>query len=280
MVSILEPESPQTEKLASATPAAAPKPAPAKSGAPIWVVIVLILFAGALGWIIFAQVTTTKSVTASVAAQAAPLAEANQKLAKLEARLVSIEGLYAKVKAENELIGEKLGLTQQDIDRTEKMAKKIREEQAAQFGSLSGAVGQVREQLDAQGKIIDETRSQLQRAIGDLGEQSGLIARNHDEVQELKRRGEREYFDFDVKKSKQFDRVGPIAVRLRASDQKRSKFTLTLLADDKEIEKKDKTLLEPVQFYMKGKRTVNEIVVYEITKDRVVGYLSVAKDTK
>lgn len=272
MVSILEPESPQTEKLPSATPA----PKPAKSGAPIWVIIVLILFAGALGWIIFAQTKTDKSV----AAQAAPMAETNQKLAKLESRLVSIEGLYAKVKAENELIGEKLGLTQQDIDRTERMAKKIRDEQAAQFGSLSGAVGQVREQLDAQGKIIDETRTQLQRAIGDLGEQSGLIARNHDEVQELKRRGEREYFDFDVKKSKQFDRVGPIALRLRGSDQKRSKFTLTLLADDKEIEKKDKTLLEPVQFYMKGKRTVNEIVVYEVTKDRVVGYLSVAKDTK
>jgi hypothetical protein len=120
--------------------------------------------------------------------------------------------------------------------------------------------------------------SQLKRAIGDLGEQSGLIARNHDEVQELKRRGERDYFDFDLRKSKQYDRVGPVAIKLKGTDAKKQKFTLTLMADDKEIEKKDKTLLEPVQFYLKGKRVVNEIVAYEVEKDRIVGYLSVPKE--
>ncbi len=274
MVSIMEPEDPQTAKLASSADSAATAHPGGKSSTAIWVIIILVLFAGALGWIIFAQLATARTI----AAQAAPLNDANKKIARLEARLVSFEGLYAKVKAENELIAEKLGLTQQDIDRTEAMAKRIREEQAAQFGSLSGAVGQVRDQVAAQGKVLDETRSQLQRAIGDLGEQSGLIARNHDELQELKRRGEREYFDFEIKKSKEFTHVGPIAIRLRSSDQKRSKFTLTLMADDKQIEKKDKTLLEPVQFYMKGKRTVNELVVYEVAKDKVIGYLSVAKE--
>ncbi len=274
MVSIMEPEDPQTAKLASSADGAVAAHPGGKSSTAIWVTIILVLFAGALGWIIFAQLATARTI----AAQAAPLNDANKKIARLEARLVSFEGLYAKVKAENELIAEKLGLTQQDIDRTEAMAKKIREEQAAQFGSLSGAVGQVRDQVAAQGKVLDETRSQLQRAIGDLGEQSGLIARNHDELQELKRRGEREYFDFELPKSKEFTHVGPIAIRLRSADQKRSKFTLTLMADDKQIEKKDKTLLEPVQFYMKGKRTVNEIVVYEVAKDKVIGYLSVAKE--
>jgi hypothetical protein len=119
---------------------------------------------------------------------------------------------------------------------------------------------------------------QLQRTIGDLGVQSGLIAKNRDELGELKRRGERDYFDFDVKKSKQFSRAGPVSVLLNKTDPKRQKYTVTLLANDKRIEKKDKTLLEPVQFYLQGTRHLVEMVVFQVEKDRVVGYVSVPKE--
>src|SRR3989304_5941776 len=112
----------------------------------------------------------------------------------------------------------------------------------------------------------------------DRGVQSGLIAKNRDELDELKRRGERDYFDFDVKKTKQFSRAGPVSVLLNKTDPKRQKYTVTLLANDKRIEKKDKTLLEPVQFYLQGTRHLVEIVVFPVEKDRVVGYISVPKE--
>jgi hypothetical protein len=124
---------------------------------------------------------------------------------------------------------------------------------------------------------IEETQARLQRAIGDLGEQSGLIARNADELAALKRTGLREYYEFDINKAKSPVPVGPVAVRLKDADAKKHKFNLVLVVDDISIEKKDKTLLEPVQFYRKGSRQLNEIVVYAVQKDRITGYLSTPK---
>jgi hypothetical protein len=265
----------------SATVKTSPAQRPSQGGASkaIWtvlgVVIALLVVGG--GYLVWRVVAQGKEQQA-VAAQVTSLNEAGKsKIEALEARQGVMEEQAAKFKAQSEVYAERLGLTQKELARTEALAKKYREEWLSQVATITGEIGQVKVKLDEHGKAIEETRGQLQRAIGDLGEQSGLIARNYEEVQELKRRGDREYVDFNIKKSKQFERVGPVALRLSKADQKKSRFTITLLADDREIEKKDKTLLEPVQFYMKGKRTVNEIVVYEIAKDRVIGYLSVTK---
>jgi hypothetical protein len=124
---------------------------------------------------------------------------------------------------------------------------------------------------------IEQTQAQLQRAVGDLGEQSGLIARNAEELDALKRTGLREYYDFDLAKGKTPSPIGPVALRLKDADAKRHKFNMVLVVDDIEIEKKDKTLLEPVQFYRKGSRQLNEIVVFGVQKDRITGYLSTPK---
>ena len=93
----------------------------------------------------------------------------------------------------------------------------------------------------------------------------------------MKRAGLREYYEFDLAKAKSPAPVGPVAVRLKDADAKRHKFNMVLVVDDIEIEKKDKTLLEPVQFYRKGSRQLNEIVVYAVQKDRITGYLSTPK---
>jgi hypothetical protein len=111
-----------------------------------------------------------------------------------------------------------------------------------------------------------------------LGVQSGLIARNHEEVEELKRLGERNIFEFKIKKSNQMQRVGPIQVTLRKVDPKKYKYTVNVLADDKNIEKKDKTAGEPIQFYVHGARAPYEIIVFDVTKDQISGYLSTPKD--
>jgi len=97
------------------------------------------------------------------------------------------------------------------------------------------------------------------------------------ELAALKRTGLRDYFEFDLGRAKTPAPVGPVALRLKDADAKRHKFNMVLVVDDMEIEKKDKTLLEPVQFYRKGSRQLNEIVAYAVEKDRITGYLSMPK---
>ncbi|OFV85100.1 MAG: hypothetical protein A3D93_06825 [Acidobacteria bacterium RIFCSPHIGHO2_12_FULL_67_30] len=255
------------------------------SGSPRWLVAVLAVLALLLGWVAYAQYSARAELTAR-------LDEATDKLARLESRAATLEDNYANLKAQSDVTSDKLGLTQQELSRARSLATQIKEEQRRadeqlasqvaqqqnQLGSLSGEVGAVKGDTVEIKQALEQTQMQLQRTIGDLGVQSGLIAKNSDELNELKRRGERDYFDFDVKKTKQFSRVGPVSVLLNKTDTKRQKYTMTLLANDKRIEKKDKTLLEPVQFYLQGTRHMVEIVVFQVEKDRIVGYISVPKE--
>ncbi len=186
----------------------------------------------------------------------------------------------AAVRGQTEAVAEKAGVTQAELEKTAAAARQLREEQRkGQEGlvNLGGEVGKVKDDVAASKAAIEETQAKLQRAVGDLGEQSGLIARNAEEVEALKRAGLREYFEFDLRKAKAPSPVGPVAVRLKDADAKRHKFNMVLVVDDLEIEKKDKTLLEPVQFYRKGSRQLHEIVVYAVEKDHITGYLSTPK---
>ncbi|MGH9803953.1 MAG: hypothetical protein ACRD4D_02180 [Candidatus Acidiferrales bacterium] len=258
---------------------------PASASLPVWLIAVVVVIALLLGYVAYAQWSTKQVLNAQ-------LTELNDKLTQVSARAATLEDSYANLKAEFEVTSNKLGLTQEELSKARALARQIKEEQqrtAAQLGSrieqqqqalgsLTGEVGEVKGDVQETQKSLEETRSALQRTIGDLGVQSGLIARNGDELEELKRRGERDYFEFDIKKSRQYTRVGLVSVKLKKTDPKRQKFTMELLDSDKLIEKKDKTLLEPVQFYMQGTRHLLELVVYEVNKDRIVGYLSVPKE--
>ena len=125
---------------------------------------------------------------------------------------------------------------------------------------------------------LEDTKTKLDRATGDMGVMSGLIARNHDDVEELKRKGDRNYYEFTINKSKTPQRVGPVQISLSKTDQKKSKYTVTVLADDKSIEKKDKTAGEPVQFYVAKAHQPYELVVNEVRKDVIKGYLATPKE--
>jgi hypothetical protein len=186
----------------------------------------------------------------------------------------------AAVKGQTAAVAEKAGVTATELERTAAAARQLRDEQRKgqeSLANLGGEVGKVKDDVAASKAAIEQTQAQLQRAIGDLGEQSGLIARNADELAALKRTGLREYYEFDLRKAKTPAPVGPVALRLKDADAKRHKFNMILVVDDLEIEKKDKTLLEPVQFYRKGSRQLNELVVYSVQKDRITGYLSTPK---
>jgi F0F1-type ATP synthase membrane subunit b/b' len=141
---------------------------------------------------------------------------------------------------------------------------------ASRIGEVNTAVTSTRSDLD-------KTIAALRTATGDLGLQSGLIATNAKELAALKALGDRNYFEFNLGKTKQPQRVGDIALKLKKTDTKHNRFTIDVLADDKLVEKKDKNLNEPLQFYVSKARQPYELVINKIQKDRIVGYLATPK---
>lgn len=252
---------------------------PTKSSLRIgWLWTALALVALLVLWALYAHLTTHSALANQLQDAGTKLAALDSRASTFEQRLSETKTQLAAASASVAQASEKLEqartLVQQTRDEQRRLTQRFGGhvvEQEKQFGSLSGEVGAVK------GEVADSRRD-LQRAIGDLGEQSGLIARNHDELQTLKRLGEREYVEFRLAKAQGFTRVGPLSLRLNKTDYDRQKYTLTVLADDKQIEKKDKTLLEPVQFYLPQSRSLREIVVYDLGQDEVEGYVSLPKE--
>lgn len=167
-------------------------------------------------------------------------------------------------------------LTQQiDQIKTENVQKSALVDET--LNGIKGDVGNVKTEVATTRTELTETIADLKRMTGDMGVMSGLIATNSTELGALRKLGEKDYFEFTLPKTGALQRVGGIQLALKKADVKRSRFTLEVMADDKRVEKKDKTINEPVQFYTSGARTPYEVVVNEIRKDQVIGYLSVPK---
>ena len=148
----------------------------------------------------------------------------------------------------------------------------------ARIGDVSTDVGGVKSQVASTQAELQKTIAQLKSVQGDLGVQSGLVATNSGELAALKRMGERNYFEFKLGKTKQPQRVGDVTLMLRKTDPKRNKYTVDVMADDKLTEKKDKNINEPVQFYTSKAKQPYELVVNQVQKDLIVGYLATPKD--
>jgi phage shock protein A len=143
---------------------------------------------------------------------------------------------------------------------------------------VSTEVGTVKQDVSKTQSELQSTIADLKRANGDMGVMSGLIATNAKELAALRDLGDRNYVEFSLPKTGKAQRVGDIQVAVKKTDVKRSKFTVDVIADDRTIEKKDRTANEPVQFYVLSKaRQPYELVVNEVTKDAVKGYLAVPK---
>jgi len=124
---------------------------------------------------------------------------------------------------------------------------------------------------------LEKTNGELKRAMGDMGVMSGLIATNSKDLAALRELGERNYFEFDLKKPEMTRKIGDVTLVLKKSDPKRNRYTVEVLADDKRVEKRDKGINEPVQLYVSNSRQPYEIVVNQIGKDQIVGYVSTPK---
>ena len=188
-----------------------------------------------------------------------------------------------------------IGITRQDLakratvlQRKEKAMEtrlSAQEEQTKQqIGAVSGEVSGVRtdvvkvkDDVTATRSDLEATKAKLEHAIGDLNRASELIATNHDELEILKHRGDRNYYEFTLKKGKDATRLATVGLQLKKTDAKKSKFTLYVLADDKKIEKKDRTVNEPLQFYTGREHNLFEVVVNTVDKNAISGYLATPK---
>lgn len=129
-------------------------------------------------------------------------------------------------------------------------------------------------QLDAQGKAIESTRQELSSARTEL--QNG-IARTHEELVVLQKKGERNYFEFDLDKSKQFQRTGPVAISLRKANTKHMYADLELRLEDAQVSEKHLNLFQPVTFYTSEQGRPVELVINGISKNHIHGYISAPK---
>jgi chromosome segregation ATPase len=259
------------------------------SATPRWVGLAIAALGGVsllglgVGWSALNQTKTVEQSTQTALKQQSDA---------LVQRLSKSEDQNQQLQSDLKVVTDKLNVTQEDLVKARKQTKAS---VAAYDKKLSGLQSNVDTQLatkasnedvsklngDVSGvkNDLDETKSKLDRATGDMGVMSGLIARNHDDLDELKRKGDRNYYEFTLQKSKTPQHVGPVQMSVNKTDTKKSKYTLTVLADDKSIEKKDKTAGEPVQFYVKGtaRYAPYEIVVFEVGKNQITGYLSTPK---
>jgi hypothetical protein len=198
------------------------------------------------------------------------------------------------IEAGMEALGSKVGMTQEDLakrtselkSQQERSAAKLAAQQQAtnrEVATVNSTVSGVKTELGGAQSDIASTRSdlaatkaKLETAIGDLNVHSGLIAKNHDELEFLKHKGDRSYFEFTLKK-KQRSPISTVSLELKKTDPKKSRFTLNVYADDHTIEKKDRTLGEPLQFYTGRDKQLYEVVIFSVGKDQISGYLATPK---
>jgi hypothetical protein len=197
----------------------------------------------------------------------------------------------ASAKASQQAIAKQVGMTEEqlarrtaELQRQQRAAESRLIEQGQQLGQVTGDVAGVKgEVAGVKGDVgtvrtdLETTKGKLERAIGDLGQQSGLIAHTRDDLEVLKHKGDRNYYEFTLTKAKGSTPVSTVSLQLKKTDPKRGKFTLNVIADDRTIEKKDRTVYEPLQFYTGRDRFLYEVVVMTADKNKISGYLSTPK---
>jgi len=259
------------------------------SGALLAAIAVALL--GAVGGLIWSGTLSSRLTT-----QEAALVEAKQQNVKLAAELRETD---ARLKVATEELGASLGLTQKQMDAKAQELIRREERNEADSQQLASAQKQTAQQVSAVssevsnvktdvggvktdlGKTQNElatTISQLTSMKGDLSDHSSLIARNHDELELLKHKGDRNYYEFTLNKG-QRKPVGTVSLELKKTDAKKGKMTMMVYADDKQYEKKDRNVNEPLQFYAGKDPLLFEIVVNTInSKNQVSGYLTTPKN--
>jgi small-conductance mechanosensitive channel len=254
------------------------------TGTPRWVGLAVAVLGGisllGLG-VGFSALNHANSVEQSTQAS---LKQANEALTQ---RLAKEDDINQQLQSDLRVVTDKLNVTQADLIAARKQSKVATTEvgkkvstletnvnaqlatkaNAEDVNKLNGDVTGVKSDLDA-------TKNGLQMARSEMGT---LIARNHDEIDQLRRMGQRDYFEFTIQRRAAAQKIGSIQVELRDTNTKKNQFTINVLADDKRFEKKNRSVNEPIFFYTGGSRAALELVVNKVTKSTATGYLSIPK---
>lgn len=253
---------------------------------PVIVILGLVAVGGLFfGWKANAALDSTQQ---AVATQLKAAQQAfDQQATSLKDRLALAEKTDAGLQSDLSVVTKKLRITQGQLKSAREEAAKLHEQTAQQISALDTSVkselatkassdelktvdtkvGGVRTDLDA-------TREDLKMARSEMGT---LIARNHDEIDQLRRLGERDYVEFTIAGKGKPQKVGNVTVELRGTNVKRNQFHMALTVEDKLFEKKNRALNEPIFFYMSGTRLPEEIVINKVSKNQISGYLSIPK---
>lgn len=257
------------------------------ASAPRWIGIVIValavvsLVALGAGW---SASTRAKALEQTLADQQQ---KAKQDQDLLVQRLAKAEDTNAQLEGELSVVANKVKLTQGEVYTARKQAKQIKEDDAKELADMQNNVnGQLAtkasvDDVNKLGTDVSGVRTDLESTKNNLnmmhGEFGTLIAKNHDEVEELRRLGERDYYEFTINKKGTREKVGNLMVELRGTNTKKNQFSVFIFVDDQRHEKKNLTINEPLYFFQNGSRSPLEFVVNQVGKDKIVGYLSVPK---
>lgn len=242
--------------------------------------------------ILLAVVFVAASVYAHVTMHA--LIESLRKdLSASQAQVAELKNRMQTAEATEETLAHQVGITKKDLTQRaaqlqaqQKAAEaRLESQQKEQISQVSGEmagvktdVGGVKSDVASTRADLEATKAKLQSTIGDLGVQSGLIATTRGDLETLKHRGDRNYYEFTLLKGAKPQPVATVGLQLKKADAKRGKFTMNVSSDDKTIEKKDRNVAEPIQFYSGRDHLLFELVVWTVDKNKATGYLSTPKN--
>jgi len=258
-----------------------------EGAAPRWIGIVVVvlaivsLAALGVGW------TASNHAASLQQALTAQQRQSSQTDDILNQRLAKAEDTNAQLQGELSVVTDKMKLTESELGRARATTKKIKDDDQKQLTDLTNNMnGQLatKASIDDVNKLgtdvtgvrtdLEATKSSLNLTRGEFGT---LIAKNHDEVEELRRLGERDYYEFTIDKKNTREKVGDLMVELRGVNEKKNLYTVAIYVDDARYEKRNRSANEPIYFFTHGTRAPLEFTVNAIGKDKIAGYLSVPK---
>jgi len=269
---------------------------PKPKASPRYGVIGFIIIVLILGYLVYDLESSKKQLKESQAQMMSALEK------KLDLSVEKTDASLDALKSDFEVIRARLNVSQRELDDARAMAARMKaeheksveqlhaqisqkadtqqlsafkEEASSQFGKVNQDVTAVKTDVDATKKDLETARRELVDVRDTLSQQ---IARNHDELQQLRLKGERTFYEFDISKKNNFQLVGDVKLGMLKTNPKKKKYDVRIVVDDNSLEKKDRTVNEPVQFLVGRTKLRYELVVNAVDKDRIVGYLSVPKD--
>jgi len=264
-------------------------------GTPGWlvpavVILALVAIAGlGFGYYNYTRINDFQQATVASSTQMKTTQDgAAQQIAALDQRLTQADAANTGLQSDLSVVTKRLQLTQGELKKARDEAAQIRTDSEQKISDLDTnvktqlATKASTDDLTATNSTVTVVKTDLEGTKNDLkmarSELGTLIARNHEEIDTLRRMGERDYVEFTIAAKNKPQKVGNITVELKNADPKKNKFTVALIVDDVRTEKKDRLTNEPIVFYTHGLHQADEFVVNSVSKDKITGYISVPKN--